>query len=227
MNIVLGWLDVIASGNPVRDLDKAISVIRRNAQLQAKLIDDLLDMNRLLSGHLQLDVTPVDLGATLQATMQGLKPAADAKHIGLLAPMPAPPVRVLADAKRLQQVLWNLLHNAIKFTEAGGRVECAIRRTEREVHVTVQDNGRGIAADFLPYVFERFRQENSSSTREQFGLGLGLSIAKHLVEAHGGTIDVHSEGRGTGATFTIKLPAAGAGAGSDVGGQRTKESLSA
>src|SRR5581483_5200322 len=212
MNIILGWLDILASGRPVRDLDSAIGVVRRNAQLQAKLIDDLLDMNRLLSGNLHLDVTAVDLGTTLHATMQGLKPAADAKNIGLLAPMPSQPVQVLADAQRLQQVLWNLLHNAIKFTETGGRVECSVRRHDREVHIAVQDTGRGIATDFLPHVFERFRQEDSSPTREQFGLGLGLSIAKHLVEAHGGTIEAHSDGHGTGATFTIKLPTAGAGA---------------
>ncbi len=211
MNIILGWLDILATGKAVRDLDGALTVIRRNAHLQAKLIDDLLDMNRLLSGNLQLDVSMVDLGSSLQATMQGLKPAADAKNIGLLTALPSPPVQVLADAQRIQQVFWNLLHNAIKFTEIGGRVECAIRRHDREVHVTIQDTGRGIAVEFLPHVFERFRQENATTTREHFGLGLGLSIAKHLVEAHGGTIEAQSDGRGCGATFTVKLPVVGTG----------------
>jgi hypothetical protein len=227
MNIVLGWLDVLASGKPIRDPDNAIAVVRRNAQLQAKLIEDLLDMNRLLSGQLQLQVSPVDLGLALHGTMEGLKPAADAKNIGLMAPLPSLPVYVVADPRRLQQVLWNLLHNAIKFTEIGGRVECGIRRYDREVQITVQDNGRGIATDFLPYVFERFRQENSSPTREQFGLGLGLSIARDLVEAHGGTIEVHSDGRGTGATFTIKLPSTGISAGTNEGAERASRSRSA
>ncbi len=228
MNIILGWLDILGSGKPVRALEGAINVVRRNAQLQAKLIDDLLDMNRLLSGNIQLQVALVDVGAALQATMQGLKPAADAKNIGLLAPVPTQPIQVLADPRRLQQVLWNLLHNAIKFTEAGGRVECSVRRHDREVHIAVQDTGRGIASDFLPHVFERFRQEDSSPTREQFGLGLGLSIAKHLVEAHGGAIEAHSDGHGRGATFTVKLPVAGAGTTARTDERaRSAESLSA
>lgn len=211
MNIILGWLDILASGKPVRDVESTLGLIQRNARLQAKLIDDLLDMNRLLSGAIQLDVAPVDVGATLKTMMQALKPAADGKSITLIASVPSPPIEVLADAQRIQQVLWNLLHNAIKFTDPSGRVESGIRRVEREVVIEVRDNGRGIARDFLPHVFERFRQENSTTTREHFGLGLGLSIAKHLVEAHGGTIDAHSEGHGHGATFTVRLPVAAAG----------------
>jgi signal transduction histidine kinase len=136
-----------------------------------------------------------------------LKPAADGKNIQLSAVIETPPAQVAADNQRIQQILWNILHNAIKFTEPGGRVESSVRRLDRQVHIVVRDTGRGIAIDFLPHVFERFRQEDSSPTREFFGLGLGLSITKHLVEAHGGTIEAHSDGPGRGATFTVKLPA--------------------
>jgi PAS domain S-box-containing protein len=207
LNVVLGWLDILASGAPIRDFKSTIALIQRNAQLQAKLIDELLDMNRLLSGSLRLEVGAVDVGATLQTTLQGLKPAADAKGIQMSAQIDTAPVQIAADNQRVQQILWNLLHNAIKFTETGGRVESSVRRVDRQVHIVVQDSGRGIAVEFLPHVFERFRQEDSSATREFFGLGLGLSISKHLVEAHGGTIEAHSDGRGRGATFTVKLPA--------------------
>ncbi len=188
MNVMLGWLEILTTGKPIRDRDSALGLIKRNAQLQARLIDDLLDMNRLMSGNVHLEIASVDVGATLHATMQGLKPAADAKHIQLVADHPASPIEVRADAKRLQQVLWNLLHNAIKFTPNEGRVQVRIGRVDGEVQVTVQDTGQGITAAFLPHVFERFRQEDSSTTRETFGLGLGLSIAKHLVEPQGGTI---------------------------------------
>jgi signal transduction histidine kinase len=207
MNVILGWLDILASGAPIRDLNSTVALIRRNAQLQAKLIEELLDMNRLVSGNLRLELRAVDVGATLQTAIQGLKPAADAKGIQLSARIETPAVQIAADTQRVQQILWNLLHNAIKFTEAGGRVESSVCRVDRQVHIIVQDSGRGIAVEFLPHVFERFRQEDSSTTREFFGLGLGLSISKHLVEAHGGTIEAHSDGHGRGATFTVKLPA--------------------
>jgi PAS domain S-box-containing protein len=207
MNVVLGWLDILASGAPIRDLNSTVALIRRNAQLQAKLIDELLDMNRLVSGNLRLELGMVDVGAALQSTIQGLKPAADAKGIQLSAAIETPSVQIAADSQRVQQILWNLLHNAIKFTEPGGRVESSVQRVDRQVHIVIRDTGRGIAVDFLPHVFERFRQEDSSPTREFFGLGLGLSISKHLVEAHGGTIEAHSDGHNRGATFTVKLPA--------------------
>jgi PAS domain S-box-containing protein len=207
MNVVLGWLDILASGAPIRDLKSTLGLIRRNAQHQAKLIDELLDMNRLVSGNLRLDLAITDIGAALQSTIQGLKPAAEAKNIQLSVVIETPPVQVAADSQRVQQIMWNLVHNAIKFTEPGGRVESSVRRIDRQVHIVVRDTGRGIAIDFLPHVFERFRQEDSSTTREFFGLGLGLSISKHLVEAHGGTIEAQSDGHGCGATFTVKLPA--------------------
>jgi PAS domain S-box-containing protein len=210
MNVILGWLDILSSGKPIRDLESTLALIQRNARLQAKLIDDLLDMNRLMSGNVRLDIASIDVGATLQATTKALEPAVEAKNIALKVRLQSPPVEVFADPRLIQQVLWNLLQNAIKFTPAGGRVEASVERLDGEVRVAVQDTGRGISASFLPHVFERFRQEDSSTTRESFGLGLGLSIAKHLVEVHGGSIAAHSDGPGRGATFSVRLPLASA-----------------
>ena len=205
MNVILGWLKILASGKPVRDLNATLSVLLRNAQLQARLIDDLLDMNRLSGGTMELEIGRVDVTAILQTTIESLKPAADAKEIECIGPE-SEPLEILADAQRIQQVLWNVLDNAIKFTPSGGRVRSSVGQVGDEVHIVVEDTGHGIEAAFLPHVFERFRQENSSMTREVFGLGIGLSIAKHLVELHGGAINAHSEGRGRGSIFTVRLP---------------------
>jgi signal transduction histidine kinase len=209
MNVMLGWLDTLTSGKPVREKRSALAIIQRNAQVQAKLIDDLLDMNRLMSGNLHVELAPVDVGATLRTTIQGLQPVADAKGVKVTRSVARPGINALADARRLQQILWNLLHNAIKFTPRDGQVNVRVGETSGHVDIVVKDSGHGIARDFLPHVFERFRQEDSSTTRETPGLGLGLSIAKHLVELHGGTIRAFSEGQGTGATFTVELLAAG------------------
>lgn len=206
MNVILGWLDTLTSGKPIREMRSALAVVQRNARIQAKLIDDLLDMNRLLAGNLRVEVAPVDVGSTIQTTIQGLQPAAAAKGVELACIMESPAVAVLADARRLQQVLWNLLHNAIKFTPAGGRIDVRAGQQNSQVKIVVQDNGHGIVREFLPHVFERFRQQDSSTTRESPGLGLGLSIAKHLVELHGGTIGAFSDGEGTGAKFIVELP---------------------
>jgi PAS domain S-box-containing protein len=208
MNIILGWLDMLASGKAVRDTQSALAIVQRNAQIQAKLIDDLLDMNRLVSGNLRVELAPVDVDATLQMVVQGLQPAADAKGVKVRVTMKRPAVRALADARRLQQILWNVLHNAIKFTPKGGCVSVRVDERNDHVNVIIQDTGQGISCDFLPHVFERFRQEDSSTTRESLGLGLGLSIVKHLVELHGGTIRASSGGPNTGATFTVELLAA-------------------
>ena len=206
MNAILGWLSILDTGKPIRDVFSALAVIRRNADIQARLIDDLLDMNRLISGNVRLDMARVDVGALLQNTIQGLRPAADAKNLQLIASIPSGIGDVFGDARRLQQVLWNLAHNAIKFTPTGGRVEIRIHRTHGHVQITVHDNGRGISPEFLPHVFERFRQEDATPTRVASGLGLGLSIAKQLVELHGGTIEALSAGVGTGATFVVTIP---------------------
>ncbi len=208
MNVVLGWLDILSSGKPIRDLDSTLALIQRNARLQKKLIDDLLDMNRLMLGNVHLEIATIDVGATLHATAKALQPAVEAKNIELKVRLESPPIEVLADGRLIQQVLWNLLQNAIKFTPDGGRVDASVERLDGEVRIAVQDNGRGISASFLPHVFERFRQEDSSTTRESFGLGLGLSIAKRLIEAHGGSIAAHSDGLGRGASFSVRLPIA-------------------
>ena len=208
MNAILGWLAILDSGKPIRDLSSILSVVRRNAQVQAMLIDDLLDMNRLLSGTMRLDVHPVDVAGVVQATLQALQPAADSKGVQLVASVNPATTPIMAEARRLQQVLTNLVNNAIKFTPAGGRVDVRIQRVGGDVQFTVKDNGQGISPDFLPHVFERFRQQDSTTTRSAFGLGLGLSIAKHLVELHGGTITAASDGVGCGATFVVRLPAA-------------------
>src|SRR4051812_24103661 len=185
MNAILGWLSMLESGKPIREIHSALAIIRRNAEIQAKLIDDLLDMNRLLSGNVRLELGPIDFGVLLQTTMQGLQPAAAAKGIQLIASIDSKAGAIVADARRLQQVLWNLVHNAIKFTSKGGRVEIHIHRSDRRLRISIQDNGRGISHSFLPYVFERFRQEDATATRTAFGLG--LSIAKQIIELHGGT----------------------------------------
>lgn len=208
MNAILGWLSILDQGKPIRDVYSALTVIRRNAELQAKLINDLLDMNRLISGNVRIEVGLVEVAALSQSTIQSLQPAADAKGVQLIASVDAGIGPVSVDARRLQQVLWNVVHNAIKFTPSGGRVEIHAHKTENSLHITVQDNGQGISPQFLPHVFERFRQEDASHVREKFGLGLGLSIARHLVELHGGSIRAFSRGSGQGARFEIDLPVA-------------------
>ena len=207
INAILGWLSILSRGERVSDPAKAIAVIQRNAQMQAKLIEDLLEMNKLMSGSARLEVSVVDVGATVESALQALQPTAEAKGVRLSASIDAAVPQMTADARRLQQVLWNLVHNAIKFTPAQGRVEVAVTRSDRSVEIRVTDTGQGITSDFLPYVFDRFRQADPSATRGAWGLGIGLSIAKHIVELHGGTIRVESRGPGEGATFTVQLPA--------------------
>jgi len=206
MNAILGWLSILESGKPIREIHAALAVIARNARMQARLIDDLLDMNRLIVGNVRLEIVRVDIGTLLQATMQSLQPAADARRVQLIASVQSNAGEILADARRLQQILWNLVHNSIKFSVNDGRVEIHVQRSADHLQIVVQDNGQGILPDFLPHVFERFRQQDASVTRVGVGLGLGLSIAKHLVELHGGTIEALSAGNGLGATFTVRMP---------------------
>ena len=207
MNAILGWLAILETGKPIREVHSALAVIAKNARIQGKLIDDLLDMNRLISGNVQLDTARVDVGALLQTTMQSLQPAADARGVQLIAAVESNVGEIVADSRRLQQVMWNLVHNAIKFSTNQGRVEIHVQRTREGLQIVVKDNGQGISPSFLPHVFERFRQQDGSSTRAAFGLGLGLSIAKHIVELHGGHIVAHSGGEGQGATFMVRIPA--------------------
>jgi PAS domain S-box-containing protein len=181
-------------------------IIERHARMQQKLIEDLLDTARVISGKLKLELAPADLRLVLEEAVEVVRPAAEAKQIDLAARLGRSPKQLLCDAARLRQVVWNLLQNAIKFTPEGGRVELRMKRVGQRVRLIVSDTGRGIEADFLPSVFDRFSQGDMSLTRRHGGLGLGLALAKQLVEMHGGTIEAASAGAGSGATFTVTLP---------------------
>ena len=209
LTAMLGWAKVLLrKRDDPETLVRGLEAIERNAGAQARLIDDLLDMNRIVSGKLLLDMQPTDLGEVAQAALEAVRPSADAKELRLRLVVDPHAGPVPGDPGRLQQVMWNLLTNAVKFTPPGGSIELAIRRLECELELRVADSGIGIAADFLPYVFDRFRQGDASITRLHGGLGLGLSIARELVELHGGTISASSEGEGRGASFSVRLPLA-------------------
>ena len=207
LNAILGWAEVLANSqiDPVISL-RAVEVIRRNARIQAQLVNDVLDVSRIITGKLRLSVQPVDLGTIITAAVDGLRPAAEAKEIGLQLQLDSPAGQVSGDPDRLQQVAWNLISNAIKFTPKGGRVLVRLERVKSNVEVIVSDTGQGMAPEFLPHVFDRFRQADATTTRAFGGLGIGLSIVRQLVELHGGSVRVHSEGEGQGATFTVSLP---------------------
>ncbi|MDY7573254.1 response regulator [Actimicrobium sp. CCI2.3] len=213
LSAIMGWASLLQRAPPTMDLyRKGIDVIARNATDQAALIGDLLDMNRILSGKLRMDSELVNLESVAAAAIDTLLPAALAKGIALdLVLLPGEPVQVRGDSARLQQVLWNLLANAVKFTASGGRVTLAIGHHAGSVVATVTDNGNGIAAEFLPFLFDRFSQGDGSAARVHGGLGLGLSIVKNLLELHGGAISASSDGAGQGACFTVLLPRASAG----------------
>ncbi|MEN3336778.1 MAG: hypothetical protein V7647_454 [Acidobacteriota bacterium] len=206
MNAILGWLSMLATGRGVRDSDHVIAVIRRNAEAQAKLIEDLLEMNKLMSGTVRLELAPVDVSASVASAVQAVQHAADAKGVQLLTAVNPETNEILVDGRRFQQILWNLLHNAVKFTSSGGRVTVTATSDDGCMRIVVEDTGQGISPDFLPHVFERFRQADPSTTRGAWGLGIGLSIAKHLVELHGGNIIAASEGLGMGSVFVVRLP---------------------
>jgi PAS domain S-box-containing protein len=209
LNAILGWAQLLASGKAsAEDMAQGLDTIGRNARLQATLIEDLLDMSRIVSGKVRLDVQQTDLGSVVELAVSAVRPSAEAKGIHLrkiIDPLIGP---VTGDPNRLQQVVWNLLANAVKFTPKGGSVEVLVQRVNSHLEVTVHDSGMGIGPEFLPYVFERFRQGDSSITRVHGGLGLGLSIVKHLVELHGGSVRAHSAGTDRGATFVVSLPLA-------------------
>jgi signal transduction histidine kinase len=207
LNAILGWAHLLRVGNlDAAAAASALERIERNAKAQAKLVGDLLEVSQIITGKLRLEMSPVDLSATIDAALDSVTPAAEAKGIRISTRLdPAAPM-VVGDASRLQQVVWNLLSNAIKFTPRGGAVEVSVEPAPGEVRIEVSDSGIGIAPRFLPYVFDRFRQADSSTTRTHGGLGLGLSIVRHLVELHGGTAEVESGGEGLGAVFTVALP---------------------
>jgi PAS domain S-box-containing protein len=207
LNALLGWAQMLKS----RPLDeagrrRAIESIERNARSQTVLIDDLLDVSRAISGKLRLDFSPVDLQSVVFAATDAVKPAVRARGLELSVSMMPIPGEVIGDPDRLQQVVWNVLSNAVKFTPPGGRVELAIQEAGGAVQIAVTDTGIGIEKNFLPFMFERFRQADSSTTRQHGGLGLGLAIVRHLVDLHGGTVTASSEGPGTGTRVVVTLP---------------------
>ncbi len=205
---ILGWAGMLGSAKlDEATTARAISVIRRNARIQVQMINDLLDHARIITGKLRLSMAPLDLGAIILATVDGLRPAADAKEISIQLQLDPATGKVSGDADRLRQVAWNLISNAIKFTPKGGNVIVGLKRVGSEYEASVTDTGMGISPAFLPHVFERFRQADGTSTRPFGGLGLGLAIVRQLVELHGGTVRVFSEGEGKGSTFTVSLPA--------------------
>ena len=208
LNAVLGWARILIARDDIDRnlLDRALHVIERNASTQARMIDDMLDMARIATGKLRLDMRPVDIIKVVLAAVDVVMPTAHAKGIALRTNLDPRTPNVLGDQDRLQQVIWNLLSNALKFTDQGGTIDVRITSNGRFARIIVSDTGHGINSSFLPHVFERFRQADASSSRRHGGLGVGLSLVHDLIALHGGSVQAHSEGEGTGATFTIDLP---------------------
>jgi signal transduction histidine kinase len=208
LSAIMGWANILAREDvdPAK-LKRGIEAIERNAKLQLKLVDDMLDHARLASGKLRIELAHRDMRPILEGVLEGIAPTARARGVAIVREIDPGPMDVRADAERLQQIFWNLLSNAVKFTPAEGRVTVSMRRSDTWVEVAVSDTGKGIAADFLPYVFDSFRQEEGRVVRSEGGLGLGMSITRYLAELHGGKISVASDGPGQGATFTLCLPA--------------------
>ncbi|HET7339887.1 MAG TPA: ATP-binding protein [Methylomirabilota bacterium] len=207
LNAVFGWARMLRAGQlDATATARALEAIERNAHAQVQLIDDLLDVSRVVSGKMRLDVQPVDLVSVVEAALDAVRPAAAAKDLRLQTVLDPKAGPVTGDPARLQQVVWNLLINAVKFTPRGGRIQVHLQRINSHVEIVVSDSGQGIAADVLPFIFDRFRQADSSSTRAHSGLGLGLALVKHLAELHGGGVEAQSAGEGRGATFVVKLP---------------------
>ncbi len=209
LNAIIGWSHLLKGGN----LDKAtaaraLETIDRNAKSQAQLIEDILDVSRMITGKLHLNNEPVDIVSVINAAIDSVQLAIDSKDLRLAVTLDPSARHTVGDSNRLQQVVWNLLANAIKFTPTGGQIEVKVSRAGRNLRIRVSDTGQGISPEFLPFIFERFRQADGTTTRQHGGLGLGLAIVRHLVELHGGTIEAASPGEGHGATFTIKLPLA-------------------
>jgi len=207
LNSILGWARLLSEGTLDREtLARGLATIQRNAQIQVQLIEDILDTTRAISGKLHLELSTLDLAHVARAAFDGVKPSADAKQLELQLLVPEETLRVRGDSDRLQQAVGNLLANAVKFTPVGGSIRIELSSSEQSVTVSVQDTGKGIAKQFLPHVFDRFRQEDDAATRRHSGLGLGLALVRHIVAAHGGSVNARSEGEGRGASFSITLP---------------------
>ena len=206
INAILGWAQILLMGGLSPDrVRHGLNTIARNARLQAQLVEDLLDVSRIVTGSVRLDIQPVDVRQVVEHALDAVRPGAEAKQLRVSLAV-EPGLTLSADPVRLQQVLWNLLSNAVKFTPPGGAIQVSADVNDGDMECSVSDTGVGIEVDFLPHVFERFRQADSSPTRAHGGLGLGLAIVRHIVELHGGTVAVHSDGPGRGATFTVRMP---------------------
>jgi signal transduction histidine kinase/two-component SAPR family response regulator len=206
LNAILGWTQLLQMEKPDGEIAHGLEVIERNARAQTKLIEDLLDVSRISTGKLRLHTRLIPVSSFIQSALDAVKPTADARGVLLVAELPPPSLRLAADPDRLQQVVWNLLSNAVKFTPARGRVTVHACQVDADVQISVTDTGQGIDPAFLPHVFDRFRQADSTSTRSHGGLGIGLTIVRHIVELHGGTARADSRGEGHGSTFTVTLP---------------------
>lgn len=205
LNAIVGWVQMLRNANLDDHCRRGVEAIERSARIQSRLIEDLLDLSRIISGKLKIEVRQVELGEIISRAIEIITPAAAAKDIRLELILESDAF-VSGDATRLQQVFWNLLSNAVKFTPKHGRVQIRLERVNSSVQVSVSDTGQGIKADFLPYVFERFRQANNSAATREGGLGLGMAITRNILELHGGTIKAESPGENMGATFTVRLP---------------------
>jgi signal transduction histidine kinase/ActR/RegA family two-component response regulator len=207
LNAIVGWISILRSkGSEDEDMVEGLAVIERNTKAQVQLIEDVLDVSRIVSGKLRLEMRPCELVEIINAGIDVVRPGAEARDITLDVQLDPAANRATCDATRIQQVIWNLVSNAIKFTPKGGKIRVTLARDKSSLQIEVSDNGQGISPELLPYVFDRFRQADSSSRRKFGGLGLGLSIVKHLVEMHGGTVEARSPGEGLGSTFIVRLP---------------------
>ncbi len=209
LNAIIGWSHLLRSGRLDKaTAERAVETIDRNAKSQAQLIEDILDASRIITGKLRLNTEPVDIASVINAAIDSVQLAIDSKELHLAVTLDPSARHTVGDSNRLQQIVWNLLANAIKFTPSGGRIEVKVERAGGDLQLKVSDSGQGIGAGFLPFIFDRFRQADGTTTRQHGGLGLGLAIVRHLVELHGGTINADSACEGKGATFTVKLPLA-------------------
>ena len=210
LNAIAGWVQIMRKkGVDPESLAHGLEIVERNVRMQTKIIEDILDVSRIITGKLSLAVTPVDLAPIIEAALDAMRLAADAKGIQIHCTLDPNTLPVSGDPSRLQQIVWNLVSNAIKFTPGGGEVNVRLARVDSQAEIKVSDSGKGISAEFLPFVFDRFRQADSTSARQHSGLGLGLAIVRHLVELHGGTVQADSKGEGQGATFIVRLPLIG------------------
>ena len=207
LNAIVGWLSILRhEAAETRHFQEGLKVIERNTMAQVQLIDDVLDVSRIVSGKLRVDIRPCELADVINAGVNVVRTAADARGITLDVQLDPSASGAWCDSARIQQVVWNLVSNAVKFTPKGGRVDVTLSREKSSFQIQVSDTGQGISPELLPHVFDRFRQADSSTRRRFAGLGLGLSIVKYIVEAHGGTVEVTSSGEGKGSTFTVRLP---------------------